>query len=143
MSVMREIKFRVWNTLLKEYIPNDLVRLSPDGSFLFGSFSYTGVEFYKYRDDILNGKNIIEQYTGLKDKNGTEIYEGDIVQYHPRHNGVPYRVYWANESAKFLIGRKGVVGQELSSVMYNLDTGRIALEVIGNIHENPELLEEK
>ena len=138
---MREIKFRVWNTLLKKYIPNDLVHLSPNGSFLFGSLSYAGVEFYKYRDDILNGKNIIEQYTGLKDKNGTEIYEGDTVQYYPRHNGVPYRVYWADESAKFLIGRKGVVGQELSSIMYNLDTGRIALEVIGNIHENPELLE--
>lgn len=37
-NLMREIKFRVWNTLLKKYIPDDLVHISSDGSFLFGFF---------------------------------------------------------------------------------------------------------
>lgn len=139
---MREIKFRVWNTSLKKYIPDHLVHISPDGRFLFGAL-YFKPDLYKYSPDILKGENVVEQFTGLKDKNGTEIYEGDIVKYHPHHRGVPYRVYWADKSAKFLIGRDGVIGQSFSDIMHNLNTGRIALEVVGNIHENPELMEEK
>lgn len=131
---MRELKFRAWDKQEKQMMKVSAISLENKE---IGVKDFRTYHFFRI-------KNIeLMQYTGLKDKNGTEIYEGDIVQYHPRHNGVPYRVYWANESAKFLIGRKGVVGQELSSVMYNLDTGRIALEVIGNIHENPELLERK
>lgn len=139
---MREIKFRVWDNEQQEYLNTDILHIKNDGTLLIskkGENPWSAL--------LASGCNserfVIEFSTGLKDKNGTEIYEGDVVQYYPRHNGVPYRVYWANESAKFLIGRKGVVGQELSSVMYNLDTGRIVLEVIGNIHENPKLGEEE
>jgi len=145
---MREIQFRVWDKASRKYLPprqtlidgkgNLLNLLESDNNCIIGTVCRTGC-LRRNREPEL----IIEQSTGLTDKDGIEIYEGDIVQYYPRHNGVPYRVYWADESAKFLIGRKGVVGQELSSIMYNLDTGRIALEVIGNIHENPELLEEE
>lgn len=139
---MREIKFRVWNTSLKKYIPDHLVHISLDGRLLFGAL-YFKPDLYKYSSDILKGENVVEQFTRLKDKNGTEIYEGDIVKYYPHHRGVPYRVYWADKSAKFLIGRDGVIGQSFSDIMHNLNTGRIALEVVGNIHENPELMEEK
>ena len=139
---MREIKFRVWNTSLKKYIPDHLVHISLDGRLLFGAL-YFKPDLYKYSSDILKGENVVEQFTRLKDKNGTEIYEGDIVKYYPHHRGVPYRVYWADKSAKFLIGRDGVIGQSFSDIMHNLNTGRIALEVVGNIHENPELVEEK
>lgn len=159
---MRDINFRVWDKQCRLYLTlagADWGGVEDRGTFcnfkyihLFPpegvpmrnpSPHYGGCLSFKLTDHVDDNRLVFEQYTGLKDKNGTEIYEGDIVQYYPRHNGVPYRVYWADKSAKFLIGRKGVVGQELSSIMYNLDTGRIALEVIGNIHENPELLEEK
>ena len=129
---MREIKFRVWNTLLKKYIPDDLVHISSDGSFLFGFFSYIKVDFYKYRDDIFRGENIAEQFTGLKDKNGTEIYEGDILIY---DTGEPIE-YWV---VKFSDG--GFVGEcaGVAEPLFELTN----LEVVGNIHENPELAEEK
>ena len=139
---MREIKFRVWNTLLKKYIPDDLVHISSDGSFLFGFFSYIKVDFYKYRDDIFRGENIAEQFTGLKDINGREIYEGDIVSVRDSpvvvedEEGVCY-VAWSSVLAGFLL--KG-------SDAYKFDEQSLSdlkLIVIGNIHEDYELLEEK
>ena len=129
---MREIKFRVWNTLLKKYIPDDLVHISSDGSFLFGFFSYIKVDFYKYRDDIFRGENIAEQFTGLRDINGREIYEGDILI---DDTGEPIE-YWV---VKFSDG--GFIGEcaGVAEPLFELAN----LEVVGNIHEDSELLEEK
>lgn len=138
---MREIKFRVWDNIAKKYIDGRYVSIS--GLGLLHVAKHIIKNCFRPPHSRKNPWYIVEQYTGLKDINGTEIYEGDIVKYYPRHRGVPYRVYWADKSAKFLIGREGIIGQDLSSIMHNLDTGRIALEVIGNIHENSELLEEE
>lgn len=133
---MRELKFIAWDNLEK--------RMRKVVSLHWRDDKLVSAKLEGDNEPIpIEGRLVIEQSTGLKDENNTEIYNGDIVQYYARHYGVPYRVYWADESAKFLIGRDGVIGQEFSSIMYNLDTGRIALEVIGNIHENPELMEER
>lgn len=72
------------------------------------------------------------QFTGLEDKNGTEIYEGDVVV----HDGKRTRpVRWNEEMAAFDMDVSGVaVDQECGS--YEPST----IEVIGNIYENPELL---
>ena len=134
---MREIKFRVWNTLLKEYVPEDIVYLSPDGSLSFGSIMldsaiYIKPNFQKYKDVILEGENIVERFTGLKDKNGTEIYEGDILI---DDAGEPVE-YWV---VKFADG--GFVG-ECAGVAEAL-FGLTNLEVVGNIHKDSELVEEK
>lgn len=141
------IKYRVYDTEDKEYLDSSRTAITPyDEVFILSDYKYNddGQEIWEAKLVCSArqepGRFVIEQYTGLKDANGKDIYEGDIVTYYPRHEGVPYKVYWARESAKFLIGRTGVLGQELSSVMHNLDTGRIALEVIGNIHENPDLI---
>jgi uncharacterized phage protein (TIGR01671 family) len=72
----------------------------------------------------------IMQYTGLKDKNGKEIYEGDILQ-REGHN-YKHIVKWWNESAGF----------NLSWVCECMLKG-FNIEIIGNIHENPELLKVK
>lgn len=138
---MREIKFRVWDNIAKKYIDSRYVSIS--GLGLLHVAKRIIKNCFRPPHTRKNPWFIVEQYTGLRDKNGTEIYEGDIVKYYPHHRGVPYRVYWADKSAKFLIGRDGVIGQSFSDIMHNLNTGRIALEVVGNIHENPELLEER
>lgn len=111
---MRELKFRVWNKRAKVY--DEYFELSP-------KWTQNGDQI------IYNKAFIIEQYTGLEDKNGKEIYEGDIVKYVFGNKPIRFDVgrYWLGETLDDLFGA------EL----------RYDLEVIGNIHENPELLKEE
>lgn len=72
------------------------------------------------------------QYTGLKDKNGKEIYEGDI--YHVGDKNIRYLVVWFDS---------GFEGKQLRSTSYaGLKSWAKDIEILGNIYENPELLEE-
>lgn len=121
---MRELKFRVWNGYkTKEFKAYDRCRVAMDGAYL-------KIEPYRYDNDYA-----IEQYTGLKDKNGKEIYEGDIVVNTYYDDGEMYKVLWVDDSVAF--GMESLDDMEL----YKLPLE--SLEVIGNIHENPELLEEE
>ena len=70
----------------------------------------------------------VMQYTGLKDKNGVEIYEGDVIKMHPVGCGA---VFWDKETAAW-----GLREEMLYEMNYARD------EVIGNIYENPELVED-
>lgn len=76
---------------------------------------------------------VIELYTKLKDKNGNEIYVGDIVS---EHNGDIIGEIVQNPSGEYRIAWLGIYGGD-SSLYYH----RSLCDVIGNIHENPELLE--
>lgn len=107
---MRELKFRVWQPT-NNYV---YFGLSKGNSFAFKSTP------------------CIEQYTGLKDKNGKEIYEGDIVVNTYYDDGEMYKVLWVDDSVAF--GMESLDDMEL----YKLPLE--SLEVIGNIHENAELL---
>lgn len=110
---MREIKFRAWYTHRNSF-------------YIFGS------EAVRLLLSKPNGSDVVlEQYTGIKDKNGVEIYENDIVRQQMRFTETNGVVFWQEEKARFAINLDGFITtitkpQEMS------------YEVVGNIHENPE-----
>lgn len=83
-------------------------------------------------DDI-----IVEQYTGLKDKNGKEIYEGDILV---SNVSTVYKVSYSEPNGRFEMWSEDGCGGKITDDQY---TEEFDIKVIGNIHENPELLEEE
>lgn len=125
---MREIKVRAWHKPYKQMCQVESLRF--DGN---GVYRAVLIEESFYDRRIVEADEVvIEQYTGLKDKNGTEIYEGDILI---DDTGEPVE-YWV---VKFADG--GFVGEcaGVAESLFELTN----LEVVGNIHENPELVEEK
>lgn len=143
---MREIEFRA-------------LRLQPQ-MWVYGLYFKSGNEGQWTEIQMENGDSVyvdedtISQYTGLKDKNGKKIYEGHIVSFkHDTRTGGGYTrlthyaaiEYGGNGgeymTAGYTLGFKDAKGKE---VMRPLDWSNVKnVEVIGNIYENPELLEER
>lgn len=128
---MRELKFRVWNGYkTKEFKALDRFYVRVEDRYL-------EIKAYNYDKDYA-----IEQYTGLKDKNDKEIYEGDIIQEEINLNTkmtdgtFKYKVFWNEEMLCWSLEH---IGNE--SIRDDLWECNSSVEVIGNIHENPELLE--
>ena len=132
---MREIKFMAWHKEKK--ILREVFEISFSGGYVilagFGSFGEIEAPI---RDVELM------QYTGLKDKNGKEIYESDIVSVkyiYDKRTTDRAQVVWREDKAGF--GLKSLKG--LTNEVYELYkiTAEHNLEVFGNIYKNPELLQ--
>ncbi|XSE70200.1 YopX family protein [Lactiplantibacillus plantarum] len=118
------IKFRAWNQIDSEYINEINAVMSLDGSHIWWDINDSGE--MKYEDDPGNYK--LEQFTGLKDVNGNEIYEGDILE------NRKYRSIVKFANGKFLADVVGTISR------FDLIGETHGSKVIGNVHENPELL---
>jgi hypothetical protein len=114
MQNNRIIKFRAWDAgrMLMLY---ECERAKP-------------LQFYMDRIKANNNGSCLMQFTGLVDKNGTDIYEGDLVRKDTYNIGYCLPIIWRD--CMFQIGIDGI------SPIYN----ETQFEVIGNIYENPELL---
>lgn len=140
---MREIKFRLWSKEYQEMFVNeilsDMYRTMAELAIKnIKSISESRVEMpltgiiLPFQDDA-----ILMQYTGLKDKTGKEIYEGDIIVV-GEDDGNPsfrYIIQWVDDSACFL------ARQNKTSGYIGTGYGLRDWLVVGNIHDNPELLE--
>lgn len=122
---MREIKFRSW----VEGRGMDYCEAHRS----LGAF----MDFQEVHYGI--GGFTLMQYTGLKDKNGTEIYEGDIINICSKGRCNPAKVIFDNEDQKGCFCVIGYLG-DLRTYPIK-DFVDCEIEVIGNIHENPDLIE--
>lgn len=144
----REIKFRAW----------EKIRIRPAGEQEFidsgKMWSVRSLVFTEYGElqyveifdsDELGGtkKNAgleLMQSTGLKDKNGKEIYEGDILSL-KKHSKLPHGVYCIVEWDEVHVGFHALKdNQKNGEYVLNIWNAKTHWEVIGNIYENPELL---
>lgn len=129
---MRELGFRVLDKETNDYGLSDFLILDSNGKLMFFNFAGDNVKI-----QYVNQKNfIVEQYTGLKDKNGKMIYEGDIVK-------MPdWAIGPKNEKVRF---SKLSCGFEpfVNGCFECMSPDSEEVEVIGNVHENPELLEDR
>ena len=134
---MREIKFRAWDKANKMFIPVCINTLGK-GCIL----GMMGLEV------IMDN---VQQYTGLKDKQGKDIYEGDIIKhgdnaYTPFENSIS-EVYWFEDNFSYYFKKKHIKKDENDKQVLDLESlGNISggyndkFEVIGNIFEDKNLI---
>ncbi len=139
---MRIYKFRAWD--------------SEEEKMYYSDKDY-GHHFFEFKDGNLKCFVIIDpcpghieptceeidnpmQSTGIFSKNGKEIWEGDIVQNYYRND--PYKIIFYDGSFRGWYGRKEEPSQDMRGFAFDEFEGK-GSEVIGNVWENPELMEEK
>lgn len=125
-------KFRVWNNKTQAFIDyGDVVLDLASGKIFAGD-----VGVMESTIDVTDHVELM-QSTGLKDKNGVEIFEGDIVK--NTYNQKIRRVFWNPNRTAFELSE---VGHESSRTEYwSLFNAKWSYEIIGHVWENPELLE--
>ena len=126
---MREIKFRAWDSFNKRMCRGNEYKVT-----------FAGAILNSCDIDMVHQLKLL-QYTGVKDKNGKEIYEGDIIDYgyyskeddtEDLSRPMRFVAKWSQEDSGFVAN-----GRLMTRYQY------YAFPVIGNIYENPDLLEEK
>lgn len=121
---MRYLEFRVWDKRYKQYVKPYAICL--DGRAIVVTEPCNDLE-------TLDSEHVVIEFgTGLKDKNGQKIYEGDIVRYAIRPSRTTVVEWWSGEEEYYPC---------CTTSGFALPYSEDGYEVIGNVHENQELLE--
>ena len=118
---MRDIKFRLFDKEIRKIEEVESI------NFNLGFAYYTDSKKEKQRAE----NKYIMQYTGFKDKNGVEIYEGDIIKMNSK--GINFIGYIEYNNGRYIVRRRSMLDGFYDLHIQNL-------ELIGNIYSNPELL---
>lgn len=116
----RKIKFRAWDTVHKIMTYSDINCINFSGQILLNDGKFVNIDKTCYE---------LMQHTGLKDKNGKKIYEGDICKH---NDDIAKIIFW---EGAFIFGKSCIHENALTNFACCK-----TFEVIGNIYENPELL---
>lgn len=120
----REIKFRAWDRVVKQIWDGNNI-IGPKADYTVATQQPSIWRLNEFLYELSKGITLL-QYTGLKDQNGKEIYEGDIVRFY-------------DDGAPDAVPIISVVVFE-NGCFYPRECARDVMEVIGNIYENPELI---
>ena len=128
MREIREVIFRGKRTDNGKWVKGYLY-ITHIGSHEIGSYD-AEINIERLTFDVI--PETVGQFTGLTDKNGVRIFEGDIVTGWFNHEKIVGYIFYGG-NAQFFIQRDGIYG-------IGLDNSDCWLEVIGNVHDNPEIL---
>lgn len=130
---MRTIEFRGKKVNSNEWLYGDLVHDNIEGCYIY---PIDAENLYKENAVI---PDTVGQFTGLLDKNGKEIYEGDIIGCH--NPDIKHLIFYNEKQGRFMAALNGDIENDFIGVC-GLDDSRwnASKEVIGNVYDNPELL---
>jgi uncharacterized phage protein (TIGR01671 family) len=131
---MNRFKFRIWDKQQKKFHTDADWGISLRGSCIIGFSSHDRWDHDKgYKINLGNQDNlVVQQYTGLKDSKGVEIYEGDILKWHEGENNFSEVIF---QNGSFMV--RGINW----GAFWYLSDYCDAYTCFGNVFENPELLE--
>lgn len=129
---MRKLKFRAWDILGKRYTYPDV---GYQGHFVID----LNGRFHNLQNGSGGVEYVVQQFTGLKDKNGRDVYEGDIVSKTSKQPGafsgeIAGEVFYSENRCAFMINDVYIAS------FLNVPANKEKHTVIGNIFENPDLI---
>ena len=130
-------KFRAWDSANKEMFKDTFAITESGQVVVVEQESVASSPDYVFVDHL-----VIMQSTGLKDKNGKEIFEGDVLELKDCGETIGnVKVYWDDSLALFQLD--AIIVDEKAPIYKVVDDENYSYIVVGNIYENPELLEDK